>query len=478
MNKGKFMEKKKCLIGGEWRDGSESFAVKNPYSGESLAEVSSVNRDECEEAISSAEEAAKDMKKLPRFRIAKGLRKISEGIEKRKNEFAESIAKEAAKPINVARGEVERGIATFAWAASEAERFTGEVVPMDTQASGKGKTGWTMRIPVGVIYGITPFNFPLNLVGHKVAPALASGNSIIIKPSQKTPLTALLLGEVFLESGLPKRALQIVPMNTDYMDTVLNDERIKMISFTGSDKVGWMLKEKCGKKKIALELGGNAPVIIDESADLEKSLERTTMGAFVYAGQVCIAVQRVLLHEKIADEFTEKFVEKAKNLKKGDPLNESTQLSAMIDEDAAEKAKSWVDEALQNGAELLCGNERNGSVLEATVVTNVNPEMRVVADEIFAPVAVIEKFADFEEGIAMANHSRYGLQAGVFTQSLKNSNYAAENLEYGGVLINDVPTFRVDNMPYGGIKDSGFGREGLKYAMEEMSEIRLIVLNS
>lgn len=472
------MEKKKCLIGGEWRKTSESFEVKNPYTDEILAEVSSVNADECLEAIASADEASKEMRKLPRFRIAKGLRKIANGIESRKKEFAETIAKEAAKPINIARGEVERGIATFAWAASETERFVGEVVPMDTQANGKGKTGWTMRIPVGVIYGITPFNFPLNLVGHKVAPALASGNSIIIKPSQKTPLTALLLGEVFLTSGLPNSALQIVPMNTDSMDTVLKDERIKMISFTGSDKVGWMLKEKCGKKKIALELGGNAPVIIDENADLTKAVNQTTMGAFVYSGQVCISVQRVLLHEKIADEFTEKFTEQAKNLKKGNPLDEATQLSSMIDEEATKKAKSWVDEALNNGAKLLCGNERNGAMLEATILTNVDPEMRVVADEIFAPVATIEKFAEFAEGIELANHTRYGLQAGVFTNDLRNYNYAAENLEYGGIIINDVPTFRVDNMPYGGIKDSGFGREGVKFAMEEMSEIRLIVLNS
>lgn len=472
------MEKKKCLVGGEWRETSESFDVSNPYNNEVIAEVSAVNSDECEEVISIADEASKEMRKLPRFRIAKGLRKISEGIKKRKKEFAESIAKEAAKPINVARGEVERGISTFAWAASEAERFTGDVVPIDTQAGGKGKTGWTIRMPLGVIYGISPFNFPLNLVGHKVAPALASSNSIIIKPSKKTPLTALLLGEVFLESGLPKSAFQVAPMNTDYIDTVLNDERVKMISFTGSDIVGWMLKEKCGKKHISLELGGNAPVIIDESADLEKAIDRTTMGAFVYSGQVCISIQRVILHEKIANEFTQKLIEKAKKLKNGNPLDDTTQISSMIDEGAAEKAKSWVDEALQNGAELLCGNERNGSMLDATLVTNTQPEMRVVSDEIFAPVAVIEKFSDFEEGIQMANHTRYGLQAGVFTQNLNNAQYAANNLEYGGVMINDVPTFRVDNMPYGGIKDSGFGREGLKYAMEEMSEIRLVVLNS
>lgn len=472
------MEKKKCLIGGKWKETSESFEVRSPFTNEVIAEVCSIGRDEIEEVIVRAEEAAKEMKNLPRFRIAKGLRKISEGIEKRKKEFAETIAKEAAKPINVARGEVERGIATFAWAASEAERFAGDVVPIDTQAGGKGKTGWTMRIPRGVIYGITPFNFPLNLVGHKVAPALASGNSIIIKPSRKTPLTALLLGEVFLESGLPKSALQVAPMDTDYMDAILNDERIAMISFTGSDKVGWMLKEKCGKKQISLELGGNAPVIVDESADIDKAVERTTMGAFVYAGQVCISVQRVLLHDKIKDEFTKKFVEKAKKLKKGNPLKDSTQLSSMIDEDAAKKAKKWVDEAIDNGAKLLCGNEIDGSVLDATILTNVNSEMRVVSEEIFAPVAVIETFSDFQEAVEMANHSRFGLQAGVFTQSLENSQYAANNLEYGGVMINDVPTFRVDNMPYGGVKDSGFGREGVQYAMEEMSEIRLIVLNS
>lgn len=471
-------KKRKILIGGEWREASESFEVKSPFTGKVLAEVSSANESETEEAIALADEAAKEMRKLSRVEIAEGLRKISKAIEKRKDEFAESIANEAAKPLKTAKGEVERDISLFAWAAGEAERFAGDVVPIDTQAGGKGKFGYTLQVPRGVIYGISPFNFPLNLVGHKVAPALASANSIIIKPSSKTPLTALLLGEVFLESGLPKNALQVVPMNTDYIDTVLNDERVKMISFTGSDSVGWNLKTKAGKKAVSLELGGNAPVIIDESADLKRAIEQTAYGAFAYAGQTCISVQRVILHEKIADEFTEKFVEKAKNLKIGNPLDETTELSVMIDENAAEKAKSWIDEALQNGAKLLCGGTRNGAMLDATILSDTNPEMRVVADEIFAPVAVIERFSDFEEAVEMANHTRYGLQAGVFTGNLNHSRYAAENLEYGGVIINDVPTFRVDNMPYGGVKDSGFGREGVGYAMEEMSEIRLIVLNS
>jgi acyl-CoA reductase-like NAD-dependent aldehyde dehydrogenase len=472
------MQTKKILIGGVWREASETFSVKSPYTGETIAEVFSANGVECEEAISIAERAAKEMRKLARFQIAKGLRKIADGIEKRKKEFAETIAYESAKPILLARGEVERGIATFAWAAGEAERFAGEVVPLDTQAGGKGKTGYTLRVPRGVIYGITPFNFPLNLVAHKVAPALASGNAIIIKPSGRTPLTSILLGEVFLESGLPESALQIVPMDVKYIDSILEDERIKMISFTGSAEVGWNLKNKAGKKFIALELGGNAPVIVDETADMKKSLEKTMMGAFTYSGQVCISVQRVYIHEKIFDEWTDKFVESARNLKKGNPHSELTQLSVMIDEAAAKKAESWINEAVAGGAKTLCGGTRDAAMLDATILTNTHAEMRVVSEEIFAPVAVVEKFSDFAEAVDASNHSKYGLQAGVFTQNLSNANYAAENLEAGGVIINDVPTFRVDNMPYGGAKDSGFGREGVRYAMEEMSEIRLIVINS
>lgn len=472
------MKAKKILIGGEWRSAAESFTVVNPYSGETISEVYSANERENEEAIAAAETAARAMRCLPRFEIAKGLRKIANGIERRKREFAETIATEAAKPIKSALGEVERGIATFNWAAGEAERFVGEIVPVDTIATGKGKTAQTKLIPRGVIYGITPFNFPLNLVGHKVAPALASGNAIIIKPSQRTPLTALLLGEVFLESGFPEAALQIVPMDTKYIDSVYADERVKMISFTGSAEVGWSIKSKANKKMVTLELGGNAPVIVDESADFEHSLRQTTMGAFTYAGQVCISVQRVYVHDKIFDRWTEKFIENAKNLKKGNPLDEATELSAMIDEAAAKKAQSWVEEASNNGAAILCGNTRDKALFDATVVTKTQPEMRVVAEEIFAPVAVVEKFADFEEAVEMANNSKFGLQAGVFSNNFANVNYAADNLETGSVIINDVPTFRVDNMPYGGTKDSGFGREGVRYAMEEMSEIRLIVFDN
>jgi glyceraldehyde-3-phosphate dehydrogenase (NADP+) len=472
------MNAREILIGGEWREAAESFILSSPYTGEDLAQVFSASADETAEAISHALRASVEMKKLARFQIAKGLRRIADGIAARKEEFARSIAEEASKPIKLARGEVERAIATFDWASGEAERFAGQVVPVDTQAPGRGKTAWTVRVPRGVIYGITPFNFPLNLVAHKVAPALASGNAIIIKPSQRTPLTSLLLGEVFMASGLPPAALQIVPMDVKHMDSVLNDDRVAMISFTGSAAVGWDLKQKIGKKALALELGGNAPVIVDGSADIGNSLSRTVTGAFAYAGQVCISVQRVYIHAQVFDEWTAAFVDQVKALKKGDPLVESTQLSVMIDEAAAKRAESWINEAVDNGARLLCGGTRDGAMLDAAILTGTHPEMRVVAEEVFAPVVVVEKFTDFTEAVNMANSSKYGLQAGVFTQNLANMTYAAENLEYGGVIVNDVPTFRVDNMPYGGSKDSGFGREGVRYAMEEMSEIRLVVVNS
>jgi glyceraldehyde-3-phosphate dehydrogenase (NADP+) len=468
---------KKILIGGEWREASESFTVSSPYTGELVANVYSANDSETGEAVSHAAGGAKAMRALARFQIAKGLRLIATGISDRKDEFAKTIALEAAKPISLARGEVARAVATFNWAAGEAERFVGGVVPVDVQPNGRGKTAWTQRIPRGVIYGITPFNFPINLVAHKVAPALAAGNAIIIKPSQRTPLTALLLGEVFMTSGLPGSALQIVPMDVKYMGPVLEDERIAMISFTGSAAVGWELKQKSGKKAVALELGGNAPVIVDETADLKSSVDKTLTGAFAYAGQICISVQRVYIQESVFDDWTEKLVDGAKGLIKGDPLDEQTQLSVMIDENAAKKAESWVKEAVDNGAKVLYGGGRDGQLLEATIITGTDPEMRVVSEEIFAPVVVVEKFTDFAAAVDMANNSKYGLQAGVFTRDLANMNYAAENLEYGGVIVNDVPTFRVDNMPYGGSKDSGFGREGVRYAMEEMSEIRLIVVN-
>lgn len=469
------MALKKILIDGEWRETGENFAVRSPYSCETLADVCAAGENEIESSLAAAKSGAEKMRLLARFQIARGLRAISSGIEARKDEFTRTIALESAKPLIYARGEVERAIATFSWAAGEAERFAGEVVPVDTQPSGRGKWARTLRVPRGVIYGITPFNFPLNLVAHKVAPALAAGNAIIIKPSPRTPLTSLLLGEVFLESGLPKQALQIVPADVRHIDAILKDDRVAMISFTGSAAVGWDLKSRAGKKALALELGGNAPVIVDETADNEKSLSRTVTGAFAYSGQVCISVQRIYVHERRFDKWTSDFIERAKALKHGDPLDEKTQLSVMIDEEAAKRAQGWVKEATDNGAKLITGGNRDGSFLDATVLTGTDPEMRVVAEEVFAPVAAVEKFSDFRDAVTMANNSKYGLQAGVFSDSQSNIGYAANNLEYGGIIVNDAPVFRVDNMPYGGIKESGLGREGVRYAMDEMSEIRLIV---
>lgn len=469
------METRNLLIAGDWADSGEVFAVNNPYTGEHLADVGIATADLIERSIDAAYSAAREMSELPRFQIAKSLRSIAAGIEQLKEEFVSTIALESAKPVMYARGEVERGISTFSWAAGEAERFTGDVIPLDVQPNGRGKWGRTVRSPRGVIYGITPFNFPLNLVAHKVAPALASGNSIIIKPSPRTPLTSLLLGEVFLQSGLPTSALQIVPTDVENIQSIISDDRVAMVSFTGSAPVGWELKNNVGRKPIALELGGNAPVIVDETADDELSLSRTVTGAFAYSGQVCISAQRVYIHSSKFDRWTNEFLSRTNSLKIGDPLNESTQLSVMIDEAAAKRAENWVNEAVDHGAEPVLRGGREASFLGPTILTNTDPEMRVVAEEVFAPVVVVERFDDFNDAIDMANNSKYGLQAGVFSNDQKNIERAVERLEYGGIIINDAPIFRVDNMPYGGMKESGFGREGVGYAMEEMSEIKLVV---
>lgn len=468
--------KKRILIGGEWRESSETIAVASPYSRAIIAECFSLNSQEFGECVGSAEAAAHEMKKPSRFEIAASLRRISDGITVRREEFARTIALESGKPIALARGEAERAAATFLWAAGEAERFAGEIVPVDTQPVGRGKTAWTLRIPRGVIYGITPFNFPLNLVAHKVAPALASRNAIIIKPSPRTPLTALLLGEVFLESGLPKSALQVAPMDVKYIGEALTDERISMISFTGSAPVGWEIKRLAAKKFMALELGGNAAVIVDESADFDRSISRSITGAFAYSGQVCISVQRVYVHEKLFNDWLREFSHRSGRLVLGDPLNEQTEISVMIDENAAARAEGWTAEAVSNGARLVSGGKRSGAMYEPTVLTNTTPEMRVVSEEVFAPIVVVESFSKFADAVDMVNLGKYGLQAGLFSRDLANVEFASENLDVGGVIINDAPIFRVDNMPYGGVKDSGFGREGVRYAMEEMSEIRLVVM--
>jgi len=471
------MNPKPFLIGGQWRVTENVNELAAPYSGEILASVSSASQSDVEEAIAVAATAAIEMRALPRYKIAEALRRLAEIVKERREEFARSITLESAKPISASRNEVDRAVSTFEIASEEARRFTGETVPIDTQAYGRGRVGWTERIPRGVILGITPFNFPLNLAVHKVAPALASRNAIIIKPSPRTPLTALLLGEAFLASGFPAGALQILPMDIPLLDLLFDDERVGMISFTGSADVGWKLRARAPHKQVTLELGGNAPVIVDETADIVYSVKRSVTAAFGFAGQVCISAQRFFIDERIADEWTSLFVEGAKKLRTGDPLDDATELSVMIDEEAARRAESWIAEAVGAGARLLCGGGRSGALLEATVLTDVHDEMRVCSNEIFAPVATIQTFREFDDALEMANHTRYGLQAGVFTRNMKRAYAAAQTLEFGGVMINDAPAFRVDNMPYGGVKLSGFGREGVRYAMDEMTEPRIIVMD-
>jgi glyceraldehyde-3-phosphate dehydrogenase (NADP+) len=471
------MNPKPFLIGGEWRTTETLQRVIAPFSGEELAEVCYASREDVEESIASAAIAAVQMRSIPRYEISDRLRRMADVISERREEFSRSIALESAKPITAARSETDRAIATFLLASEEARRFSGENIPIDTQPAGRGRIGWTERIPRGIIFGITPFNFPLNLVAHKVAPALASRNGIIIKPSPRTPLTALLLGEAFIASGLPAGAMQVVPMDIPLLEIVLDDDRVGMLSFTGSAEVGWKLRERAPRKQVTLELGGNAPVIVDETADIAYSVKRSAVAAFSYSGQICISAQRFLIHESIADGWTDLFTERARKMRSGDPLDEATELSVMITEDAARRAESWINEAVDGGARVLCGGNRRGAFLEPTLLTDVHDEMRVVAEEVFAPIATIQTFADFDQALAMANHTRYGLQAGVFTHDLKRAHRAADQLEFGGVMINDAPAFRVDNMPYGGVKLSGAGREGVRYAMEEMTEARMIVFD-
>jgi len=474
------MEIKPFLIGGEWRTSGARdcfFEVLHSWTGEIIARVSTPTGDDAEDAIAAAGRAADEMRDTPRYTRAEALHKIAGLIGERREEFARTIAVEAGKPIAQARGEVDRAVMTFTFAAEEARRFTGELIAIDGQASGAGRVSFTERIPRGIIFGITPFNFPLNLVAHKVAPALASGNAIIIKPSPRTPLSSLLLGEVFLESGLPTGALQIVPVEINDINLFLTDERIGMISFTGSAEVGWRLRERAARKSVTLELGGNAPVIVDETANVPHAVERTALAAFAYAGQTCISAQRIILHESIADDFTSHLVERARGMRAGDPLDENSELSNMIDEAAAQRVESWIEQAVEAGARVLCGGERRGALLKPTLLTDVHSELRVLTEEVFAPVATIQKFSDFADAITEANNTRYGLQAGVFTNDLSRAFAAHRQLEFGGVIINDAPFFRTDNMPYGGVKLSGAGREGVRYAMEEMTEPRLLVLD-
>ena len=393
------------------------------------------------------------------------------------DDFATTISTEAGKPITDARREVARAMQTFTVAAEEARRIPGEVVPLDWTPGFDTHLGLLRRFPIGPILGVTPFNFPLNLVAHKVAPALAAGNPILIKPAPQTPLTALLLGEVALEAGVPPGGLNIVPCDNLLAERMVVDPRFKLLSFTGSASVGWMLKAKCGKKKVTLELGGNAAVMIEPDADLELAAQRCAAGGFGYAGQTCISVQRVFVHQSVSDVFTTKLLMHVARLKMGDPTDETTSIGPLIDEAAAQRVEGWIGEAVADGARVLLGGKRTRSLVEATVLSNVNPQMKVSCREVFGPVVTVTPYRQLSEAVALLNQSDYGLQAGIFTQDINKIFYAFRHVEVGAVLANEIPTFRADHMPYGGVKDSGLGREGVRAAIEDMTEPRMLIMN-
>ncbi|MBN2891284.1 MAG: aldehyde dehydrogenase family protein [Bacteroidales bacterium] len=467
---------KKIYFAGEFHTTKTILNVENPYTNEVFAQTYVAGTKELDLAIEAALAVEEEMKFLPSFKKYEILQFIVSELEKNKEYFAEIIALEAAKPHIYALGEVNRSIQTFTVAAEEAKRLPKEYVSLDWTAAGNGKEGLVKYFPVGLVAGIAPFNFPLNLAVHKLAPAIAAGNPIILKPSRNTPLSTLALAEIIDKSDLPKGAVSILPMDRESGNQLVTDERFKLISFTGSPQVGWKMKQQAGKKRVLLELGGNAGVIVSDTADLETAVNKSVAGGFAYSGQVCIHAQRIYVHKDIFDEFATKFVEKAKNIRVGNPLVSDTEFSAMIDETNAIRVQQWVDEAVADGAKILCGGKRNGTYYEPTVLTQTRTEMKVCSLEVFGPVVTLEPIENFEQGVKLINDSQYGLQAGVFTNKYDEINYAFNHIEAGGVIINDVPTFRVDHMPYGGVKNSGFGREGVKYSIMEMMEPKLLVL--
>ena len=471
------MTKKKIMVGGKWVEGDGAITVINPYNGEIVSEVGAASAVQLTEALDSAVDAFNITRKMSSWERAEILHKAALGLEKRKEEIAHTISLEAGKPIRDARMEAGRSISTFTIAAEEAKRFGGEVMPLDTSPVTKGRWGFTRRFPVGPTLAISPFNFPLNLIAHKAAPAMAVGNPLIIKPSSSTPLTALILGEIILEAGWPEAAVSVVPCRGSAVEVLLQDERLKKLSFTGSQEVGWRLKSLCGKMKITLELGGNAAVIIDDEEKLDYAVSRCVIGAFSYAGQICISIQRIIVRDDLYNRFVTQFVEKAKVLKMGNPVEEDTELGPMIDAGSVEKAKSFIAQAVDSGANVLLGGESRGNMFPPHILENVPRSQPAYCEEIFAPAVMLSRFKDFEEALAEVNDSVYGLQAGVFTGDLRKAWMAFETIEAGGVMIGDIPTFRIDQMPYGGVKNSGFGREGIIYAMEEMSELKLMTIN-
>lgn len=456
--------------------GNADLEVTDKYTGDVAFRVALARPEQIEAGIAAAVAAAEPMARMAAYERQAVLDHCVARFRERFDELAYALCVEAGKPIRDAEGEVTRLIDTFRIAAEESVRITGEVQPLDISARARGYQGIWKRVPIGPCSFISPFNFPLNLAAHKIAPAIAMGCPFVMKPASRTPLGAIIMGEVLAETDLPKGAFSILPAHRDGADMFTEDDRLKLLSFTGSPAVGWALKAKAGKKKVVLELGGNAAVVIDRDADLDDAVERTVFGAFYQSGQSCIGVQRILVHDAVYEAFRDRLVAKTKTLVAGNPHDRETFIGPMIDSKEAERLDRWIEEAVAGGATLLCGGTRRGAMLEATLLENVGRDTKLNCEEAFGPVAFFQRFSDWDEALELVNDSKFGLQAGIFTRDLFQVLEAWDRLEVGGVVVNDVPSYRVDNMPYGGVKDSGLGREGIRFAMEDMSEIRNLVI--
>lgn len=470
--------KKQYYVNGEWKPTEKYADLHSPYSKKVIAQIPQATLEEVGQAIDIAHNSRKQMAELTAYERAAILEHIAQLFMENRQKAAEIISLEAAKPMKFALGEIDRTIETYKFAAEEAKRLTGEMIPMDAAKNGANRFGYTIEQPLGVIGAITPFNFPQNLVAHKVGPAIAAGNTIVLKPASQTPLSALFLAELIDQTALPKGAFNVITGSGRTVgDALVTSDKVKMITFTGSPAVGIDIRNKAGLKKVALELGSNAGLIIDRNVDLGQIVPKCVTGAFSNQGQVCISLQRTYVTEELFEDFVEQFTAATKQLVVGSPLDETTDISAMINPDEQDRALSWVQEAIENGAEVVAGGNIADGVFMPTILTNVDSTLKVSCQEVFAPIVVVNKISSVEEGIAAINDSNYGLQAGIFTNDIQTAFKASKELEVGGVMINDIPTYRVDQMPYGGVKESGTGKEGLKYAIHEMTETKLVVWN-
>jgi acyl-CoA reductase-like NAD-dependent aldehyde dehydrogenase len=467
---------RKLFVAGEWVETGDWVEVRSPYDGEPVARVAKAGAAETKRAIDAAERAL--LEPLPAHKRAEILVKVVAGIARRHDEIARQISAEAGKPLKTARVETSRAMSTYTFAAVEARKLAGEVVPMDAAQAGEGKLAFTLRRPIGIVGAISPFNFPLNLVAHKLAPALAAGCPVVLKPASQTPLSALLLAELEEEAGLPAGWLSVVVgPSSEIGDVLVEDERVKALTFTGSGPVGWGIKERAAKKRVNLELGNATPVIVTADADVDAAAAAMAANAFSFAGQSCISVQRIYVERDAYDHFVEAFLPRVQALKVGDPADEETDVGPVIDEDAKERILEWIAEARDGSAEILSGGDEQDGLIRPTVIGNASPELKVSCEEVFGPVVTVNAVGSLDEAIELANSTRFGLQAGIFTSRLDSAMRAAQELEFGGVIVNEAPTFRSDQMPYGGVKDSGNTREGPAYAVRELTEERLVVID-